>query len=109
MPARVQATGCTPSVVTYNTLLRACAADRAWSFALQLWQQMRERSIKPDMVSVRAWLTVMHTAGCWPAVLLVFLEHLPRAVTKDAILQGKACEALWSLGALRLLADLHSL
>ena len=87
-------------MVTYNTLLRACAPPRAWQSALQLWDQMRNHSIKPDIVSVRAWLAVMHAAGCWPAMLLVLLERLPRAVIKDPILQSKTCEALWSSGAL---------
>ena len=94
----VQAVGCVPSVVTYNTLLRACGPSRAWQFALQLWEQMRNHAIKPDIVSVRAWLAVMYAAGCWPAMLLVLLEQLPRAVTKDPILQSKTCEALWSTG-----------
>jgi pentatricopeptide repeat protein len=94
----LQAHGCKPSVVTYNTLLRACAVPRQWRFALQMWHAMRQAGIKPDIVSVRAWLSVMHGAGCWPAMLLVFLERLPRTVTKDPILQSKTCEALWSCG-----------
>lgn len=96
---RLQANGCQPSVVTYNTLLRACARPRAWRYALQLWHAMRQLGVKPDIVSVRAWLAVMHATGCWPAMLLVYLERLPRAVTKDPILQSKTCEALWSSGA----------
>eukprot|EP00892_Ulva_mutabilis_P004463 jgi/Ulvmu1/2389/UM130_0022.1 len=93
------AADCKPSVVTFNTLLRACARGRAWRLSVQLWHQMRHCGLHPDIVSVRAWITAMHASGCWPGVLLVLQQRLPRAVDKDPILQSKMCEALWSAGS----------
>lgn len=95
----VQAAGCKPSVVTFNTLLRACEGARAWRLSVHLWSYMLDCGLHPDIVSVRAWITAMHAAGCWPGVLLALQQRLPRAVGKDPILQGKLCEALWSAGA----------
>lgn len=95
----VQAAGCEPSVVTFNTLLRACARARAWRLSVHLWSFMLDCGLRPDIVSVRAWIAAMHAAGCWPGVLLALQQRLPRAVSKDPILQGKLCEALWSAGA----------
>lgn len=97
----MQAVGCKPSVVTFNTLLRACARARAWRLSVHLWRYMLDCELHPDIVSVRAWITAMHASGCWPGVLLALQQRLPRAVGKDPILQSKLCEALWSAGARR--------
>lgn len=95
----LQAVGCKPSVVTFNTLLRACARARAWRLSVHLWRFMLDCELHPDIVSVRAWISAMHASGCWPGVLIALQQRLPRAVGKDPILQSKLCEALWSAGA----------
>ena len=77
--AKMQAQGVSPTVVTYNTAIRACASTQAedsagWPVALSLLDDMRDDGLAPNLYTFNGVIAACATGGAWEEALLLLQE-----------------------------------
>ncbi len=66
---RMQQEGCRPNVVTYNSLIAACAHGAHWEDAERCFQQMLAEGCSPDGITYSALITAFERGGQWRRAL----------------------------------------
>ncbi len=67
----LQAAGLSPDVHTYTSLISGCAYGRQAALARELWRQMEERGIRPNVVTHNAMLKVRRVDVSHPYLFVV--------------------------------------
>ena len=83
-----------PSLVTYNTLIKLCGADEDWTAALQyleeLWQSTYE--LQPDIVSYNSAISVCQKCSQWQLALMLLGDAEQQGLRLDAFTFGAAVD-----------------
>lgn len=54
-----------PTIVTFNTLISACAKGSLFEVALQLYEEMQRQGIQPDVITLSALITACRRLDYW--------------------------------------------
>lgn len=94
--------GLSPSVVSYNAAISACARGRKPDVALSLLEDMRKRSgIRPNRYSYAAALSALARIGRAGQALRLLDEMREEGVEPDAVCLVAAMEACENRGSWR--------
>ena len=80
-----------PTLVTYNTLMNACAKGGLYYTVLELYEDMLQQGLGPDVITLTALITACKQQGFWEESLELVAEFSrDRRVRLNTI----ACNAL---------------
>jgi pentatricopeptide repeat domain-containing protein 1 len=84
-----------PTIVSYNSAMAACARGGAWESALSLLDVMREDGLSPDAISYNTVLDALARKAQWRASLQILEQMRSHGVPPGAIalsMAASACE-----------------
>ena len=68
-------------VIAFNTVISACEKAWRWPFALQVFQRMEEKKLKPTTITWNALLSAIRRAESWQTSLHLFRQMQAEDVT----------------------------
>ncbi|PKA52936.1 Pentatricopeptide repeat-containing protein [Apostasia shenzhenica] len=105
--AQMKAERIVPSVLTYNTILNACArADLPWDSLLSLFAEMRHDGIHPDIVTYNTLIAAAGGRGLADQAEMVLRSMLDSGVTPDSSTHAYLVDTFAKLGRLDRMSEL---
>ena len=90
--------GCKPNVVTYNSLIAACAHGGHWEKATELFEQMQKEGCKPDGITFAALISAYEKGGQWRRALQALELMQAQGCHPDAAVFNSLMDVLWQSG-----------
>eukprot|EP01025_Chloroclados_australasicus_P056217 TRINITY_DN6915_c0_g1_i1.p1 TRINITY_DN6915_c0_g1~~TRINITY_DN6915_c0_g1_i1.p1 ORF type:complete len:575 (-),score=74.44 TRINITY_DN6915_c0_g1_i1:8-1591(-) len=89
---------CSPNVVTYNSLISACANAGQWQKSCEIFDQMLQCHCRPDKITYVALFKALQKGGHWPRALKTYQVMISQGVKGDSVIYNLLLDTLWQCG-----------